>query len=93
MINGEQFLAAIAHLSLRGEEVFRSGFVTHLRIGRDVAKSIKRLCLCACQSANEPTTFRRRSFTGMSNHCLEMFAAKLNRRHLLYMCLTLVRDQ
>ena len=77
MIDGEQFLTALAHCSLRGEEVFRSGFVAHFRVGSDVAERIKRSSLSAGESTYQAATFGRRSFTGMSDHCLEMFAAKL----------------
>ena len=82
MIDGEQFLASFAHLSLRGEEVFGSSFVAHFRFGGHVSKPIKGGCPGAGDSAYQATTFRRRSFTGMSDHGLEMFAAELNRRHL-----------
>ena len=77
MIDREQFLAAVAHLSLGGEEVFRSGFVAHFGVSGDVAEAIKRSGLSAGESADQAATFSRRSFTGMSDHCLEMFAAKL----------------
>ena len=78
MVNRKQFLAAFTHLSLGGEEVFRGGFVTHLGLGGDVAESIKRVGLRPGESADQAAAFSRRSFTGMSDHCLEMFAAKLN---------------
>ena len=77
MIDREQFLAAVAHLSLGGEEVFRSGFVAHFGVGGDIAEAIKRSGPGTGESAYQTATFSRRSFTSMSDHCLEMFAAKL----------------
>jgi len=81
MVDSEQFLASFAHLSLRGEEVFGSSFVAHFRFGGHVSKPVQRGCVAAGDSAYKATTFSRRSFTSMSDHGLEMFAAKLNRRH------------
>ena len=82
MIDGEQFLTAFAHQSLGGEEVFRSGFIAHLRVGTDVPKRVKRVCVSAGEPAYESATFSRRNFTGMSDHGLEMFAPQLNCRHV-----------
>lgn len=81
MVYGEQFLASFAHLSLRSEEVFGSSFVAHFRFGGHVSKPIQRACPGAGDSAYQATTFSRRSFTSMSDHGLEMFAAKLNPKH------------
>ena len=81
VIDSEQFFTVVAHLPLGGEEVFGSGLVAHFRVGGDVAEAIKRSGPGAGESAYQAATFLRRSFTGMSDHCLEMFAAKLNRRH------------
>ena len=77
MVDGEQFLATFAHQALGGEEVFRGSFVTNFGFGGDVAEAVKRVGVRTGESTHEAATFSRRSFTGMSNHGLEMFAAKL----------------
>ena len=82
MVDSEQFLAAFTHLSLRGEEVFRSSFVANFRLSSDVSKPIKRRCLSSGKSTDEATTFSRHHFPGMSDHGLEMFAAELNCWHV-----------
>ena len=81
MIDREQFLAAIAHLSLGGEEVFRRGFVAHFRISSDVAETIKRDGFDFRNATDQPAALLRRRFASMGDHRLNMFATELNRWH------------
>ncbi len=81
MVNGEQFLAALAHLSLRSEEVFRGCFVADFGLGGHVAKTIKSVGFGFRSAADQAATFSRHSFAGMIDHRFEMFAPQLNWWH------------
>ena len=81
VINGQQFFAALAHLTLRSEEVFRRGFVTQLWPGGDVAKTIKRGRCRFPDSANQSAALLGRRFASMGDHRFYMFTAELNWRH------------
>jgi hypothetical protein len=74
VINGEQFLAPVTHLPLRGEKILGRGFVAELGIRGNVAQTINRAGVLLRVSANQSTTFSRSHFASMSNHCVKVFA-------------------
>jgi hypothetical protein len=57
MIDGQQLLAALAHFSLSGEEIFRGRFISHPWVSRKIAQAVDALSHAAFSAADEAATF------------------------------------
>jgi hypothetical protein len=81
VIDCEQFLAPLAHLSLGGEKVFGRRFVSVFGVPGDVSEAIDRAGVLRVAAADEAAAFGWSEFASMSNHCVEVFAKEANGRH------------
>src|SRR5688572_4004908 len=81
VIDSQQAFTAFPHLSLRRKEIFGRGFIAELRVRGDVAQAIESGSFRFRNAADESAALRRSSFASMGDHCIQMFATELKRRH------------
>lgn len=72
MVDGNQLLSPLAHLSLRREEFFGGDFVRDVVVKRDVAELVDSFGEKAFGSTDQSAAFSRIGFTGMCNDVDEM---------------------
>ncbi len=71
MINSQQLLAAISHRALRGKQIFGRGFVSDVRIGRDIPQRIDGPG-SSIIAADQAAAFARRLPSRVVDHFVDM---------------------
>jgi hypothetical protein len=75
MVDGNQLLSPLAHLSLRSEEFFGGDFVGDVAVRRDVAELVYSFRETTFGPTDQSAALSRIGFTGMCNDFREMRSA------------------
>ena len=78
MINREKLLAALTHRTLRGKEIFGSGFVSDEWISSKILRAIDRLRVSIHRPADQTAAFLGRGFAGVRDDFVELARCELN---------------
>jgi len=77
MINSEQLFAALAHLTLRGKEIFGSCFVGDLGVRSDVVEGVNRERGCFSIAAEESATLARVRLASLRDYLIKLLPNQL----------------
>ena len=78
VVDRQQLFTALAHGPLGGEQIFRRGFISDQRIGRDVSQAIECSGFAVVRPADQAAAFSRSSFTRMRDYLVKVKLDKSN---------------
>lgn len=77
MIDAKKLFAAISHLPLSREKIFRRSFVCDVRIDGNIAQRVKAFCVL-CFAPNQATTLDWIGLASVRDDVIEMYPSELD---------------